>query len=62
MTLTIREQEVAHWTAEGKTCKEIGMILGISYKTVQTYRARLYRRLNVHSAAQMVQRLIRGRG
>ncbi|SIT40102.1 Transcriptional activator protein SolR [Paraburkholderia ribeironis] len=33
-TLSPREREVLRWTAEGKTCYEIGMILGLTERTV----------------------------
>jgi DNA-binding CsgD family transcriptional regulator len=45
--LTNREIEVLLLVADGKTNEEIGMLLGISGKTVQHHVARVYRKINV---------------
>ncbi len=45
--LSDRELEVLQLVAEGKTNEEIGMLLGISGKTVQHHVARTYRKIDV---------------
>jgi DNA-binding CsgD family transcriptional regulator len=45
--LTNREIEVLLLVADGKTNEEIGMLLGISGKTVQHHVARVCRKINV---------------
>jgi DNA-binding CsgD family transcriptional regulator len=47
--LTPREREVLWWVAEGKTNREIGMILGRSARTVQIHLNRVYRKLGVET-------------
>ena len=60
-TLTSREGEVLRQLADGKTNKEIGASLGISPRTVETHRARLMRKLDLHSMNQLVRYAIRHR-
>ena len=45
--LSSREMEVLRLVAEGKTNEEIGIVLGISGKTVQHHVARTYRKIDV---------------
>jgi DNA-binding NarL/FixJ family response regulator len=58
-TLTAREGEVLRQLADGKTNKEIGAQLMISERTVETHRARLMRKLDLHSMNQLVRYAIR---
>jgi len=51
--LTLREQEVAQLLAEGKASKEVGDILGISFRTAATHRSNLMRKLSVHNSAEL---------
>lgn len=53
-TLSDREREVFQLVAEGKSNKEVAAILFISVNTVETHRARILEKLNVHSAAEIV--------
>jgi DNA-binding CsgD family transcriptional regulator len=53
-TLSDREREVFQLIAEGKTNKDIASILFISPSTVETHRARIMEKLDVHSAAEIV--------
>ncbi len=46
--LSAREREVLQLVVEGKSSTEIAGILVLSPKTVETYRARLMRKLNLH--------------
>lgn len=57
--LTPREEEVALLLADGKSSKEVATLLGISTKTVDTHRARVMRKLGVHSIVDLVRHLIR---
>lgn len=52
--LNDREREVLQLIAEGNTNKEIADILFISPKTVDNHRTNLMRKLNIHSAADLV--------
>lgn len=45
--------------AEGKGTKEIALRLNISAKTVETHRARIQRRLNIHDVAGLVRHAVR---
>ncbi len=58
--LTPREREVAAHVLEGLTSKEIGRALGISHRTVEIYRARLMRKYEASTAADLVHRLVTG--
>ncbi len=52
--LTDREKETLQLLAEGKSNKEAAAILGLSVYTVETHRANLMQRLNLHSTAEIV--------
>ena len=53
-TLSEREREIFQLVAEGFSNKEIASQLGISTGTVETHRARIMDKLDVHSAAEIV--------
>jgi DNA-binding NarL/FixJ family response regulator len=53
-TLTPREQEIMRYLAEGIPKKEIAKRLFISPKTVENHRANIMRKLNIHSAMELV--------
>jgi DNA-binding NarL/FixJ family response regulator len=59
--LTSREREVLRLLADGKSNKEIGVLLNISTRTVETHRARVMRKLGLHSMNQLVRYAIRHR-
>lgn len=52
--LSEREREVLALVAQGHTNNEVADRLGISVKTVETYRARLMEKLKLHSRADLV--------
>jgi DNA-binding NarL/FixJ family response regulator len=54
VALTPREREVVRLIAEGKSSKEIGRVLAISPRTVDTYRDRLRDKLGLRSVAELV--------
>jgi DNA-binding CsgD family transcriptional regulator len=47
--LTPREAEVLSWVAQGKTNREIGMILGSSARTVQKHLEHVFQKIGVES-------------
>lgn len=57
--LTPREREVVQLIAEGHTTKEIAARLHITFKTAETHRANILRKLKLHSAGQLVRYAIR---
>jgi DNA-binding NarL/FixJ family response regulator len=57
--LTERQQEVLRQVAEGKNTKEIAYRLKLSVKTVESHRAQLMKRLNIHDVAGLVRYAIR---
>jgi len=58
--LTAREREVAAHLLRGMTSKEIGKALGISPRTVEIYRARLMRKYQASTTADLVHKLMAG--
>lgn len=57
--LTNRERQVLKLLAEGKTTKEIGFILNVSGKTVETHRLNIRDRLGIDSLAELTKFAIR---
>ncbi|HJP95569.1 MAG TPA: response regulator transcription factor [Pyrinomonadaceae bacterium] len=53
-TLSPRQREVLRLIAEGLTTKQIAQQLEISAKTVETHRAQLMERLDIHDVAGLV--------
>lgn len=52
--LTAREQEIMRMLAEGSSKSKIADTLCISIKTVENHRANIMRKLNIHSAMELV--------
>lgn len=57
--LTARQQEVLQLVAEGKNTKDIAYRLKLSVKTIESHRAQLMKRLNIHDVAGLVRYAIR---
>jgi DNA-binding NarL/FixJ family response regulator len=57
--LTRRQREVLQLIAEGLSTKEIATRLDLSAKTVETHRAELMERLDIHGVAGLVRYAIR---
>jgi two-component system response regulator NreC len=57
--LTWREREVLQLVAEGKTSKEVAVVLGLSTKTAESHRTRLMKKLEIHEKAGLVRYAIR---
>ena len=53
--LSDREMEVLRHVARGYTCREIGQILFLSVRTVETYRMRLMHKLGVKNRSELVE-------
>mgnify|MGYP003576759717 CR=1 FL=1 len=53
-SLSQREREIFQLIAETKTNKEIAALLNVSPSTVETHRARIMEKLDLHSAAEIV--------
>lgn len=52
--LTDREKEVLQLLAEGRSNKEVAGLLGLGLSTVETHRANLMQKLNLHNTAEIV--------
>jgi PAS domain S-box-containing protein len=59
-SMTPRERDIAALLIEGKTGKEIGQALGISFRTVDIYKTRLLRKYSVTNSPELVKRLLAG--
>jgi len=57
--LSTREQEILPLVAEGRSSVEIGELLALSPKTVETYRSRMMQKLGVSNIAELVRFAIR---
>ena len=57
--LSKREREVIKLIAQGHSSKEIGRIMDISPRTVDTYRKRLMDKLDLHTIADVVRYAVR---
>ena len=57
--VTSRENEVIQLLAEGKSSKDIAVFLNLSVKTVETHRANIMRKLELHSVTELVRYAIR---
>ena len=57
--LTARERQVLQLVAEGKTTKAIAAMLGITFKTVESHRNRIMKKLDIHQTAGLVRYAIR---
>jgi DNA-binding NarL/FixJ family response regulator len=57
--LTPRQREILQLIAEGKSSKEIARLLDTSVKTIESHRASLMERLDIHDLAGLVRYAIR---
>ncbi|HEX9463967.1 MAG TPA: response regulator transcription factor, partial [Alphaproteobacteria bacterium] len=57
--LTPRQREILQLIAEGKSSKEIAQLLDASVKTIESHRASLMERLDIHDLAGLVRYAIR---
>jgi two-component system, NarL family, response regulator NreC len=52
--LTTREREVLQLLAEGRSNKEVASVLNLSLYTVETHRANILQKLNLHNQAELI--------
>ena len=52
--LSTREREILQLAAEGKTNKEMANVLNLSLFTVETHRAHILQKLNLHSVPELI--------
>ncbi len=57
--LTPRQREILQLVAEGHTSKDIAGKLGLSYRTVETHRNQLMKRLDIHDLSGLVRFAVR---
>lgn len=57
--LSSREREVLQLIAEGKTTKQIGDILNLSVKTIESHRHNIVEKLDIRSTAELTKYAIR---
>jgi len=57
--LSPRERQVIQLIVEGKSTREIAVLLGICAKTAESHRARLMQKLDIHETASLVRYAIR---
>ncbi len=57
--LSPRERQVLQLISEGKSTKEVAVLLGISVKTAESHRSRLMQKLDIHETASLVRYAIR---
>jgi DNA-binding NarL/FixJ family response regulator len=57
--LSPRERQVVQLVSEGKTSKEIAVLLGVTAKTAESYRTRIMEKLDIHDTAGLVRYAIR---
>ena len=57
--LSARERQVIQLIVEGKSTREIAVLLGICVKTAESHRARLMHKLDIHETASLVRYAIR---
>jgi DNA-binding NarL/FixJ family response regulator len=57
--LSARERQVLQLVSEGNSNKQVAEQLGVSIKTVESHRARLMRKLDLHETAGLVRYAIR---
>lgn len=57
--LSARERQVLQLVGEGKSTKQVAHQLGISFKTAESHRAKLMRKLDIHETAGLVRYAIR---
>jgi DNA-binding CsgD family transcriptional regulator len=51
--LSRRELEVARQLIDGRSAKETAACLGLSYKTIDSYKASLFRKLRIHDVVRL---------
>lgn len=60
--LTPREQQIVSYLAAGRPNKVVAIELGISLRTAEAHRARIFRKLGVRNTLELACRLCRHHG
>jgi len=58
-SLTAREREILKLLADGKTCREISLMLFISLKTVMGHRTKIMEKLDIHNRTELIKYAVR---
>lgn len=58
-SLSEREREVFQLVAEGRSTKEVAEMLSVSPTTVETHRAHILQKLDIHNTAELVRYAVR---
>ena len=58
-TLTLRQREVLQLFAEGKTMKEVAILLGISTRTAESHKYEIMRELGIQTTAELIRYAVR---
>jgi DNA-binding NarL/FixJ family response regulator len=59
--LSSREREIVQLLAEGKNSGEVSLSLGVSVKTVESHRANIMRKLEMHNISELVRYAVRNK-
>lgn len=57
--LSVRERQVLEMVSQGKTTKQIAVVLNLSPKTVEAIRGRIMKKLDLHHTAELVTYAVR---
>lgn len=57
--LTDREAAVCELLTAGKSAKEVGLVLGISHRTVETHKERVFKKLGVDNIVKLTRVVMR---
>ena len=57
--LSLREREVVQLVSEGKTSKDVAVLLGVSVKAAETHRRNIMIKLKLHSTVELIMYAIR---
>jgi len=60
--LSIREREILWLLGQGKTSKEMSMLLTLSITTIASHRRSICRKLGLHSTAELIHYAVARRG
>lgn len=60
-TLTLREQEILGFLAQGLVAKDVAVKVGLSYQTVRVHLRNIYEKLHVHSREEAVRKYLRSK-
>jgi len=60
--LTTKQQAICDLLTHGFTSKEIGRQLGLSPRTIEDHRRKIFRKFGVHGAVGLVRKIFAGAG